>query len=53
MLTYALPFDDEIPGVSVDAATAPGTVLGAVAGHGIIMAAGEGLLGVTRLQLQA
>lgn len=53
MLTYALPFDDEIPGVSVDASTPPGTVLGAVAGHGIIIATGKGLLGVTRLQLQA
>ncbi len=53
MLSDVHEFTDEIPGITVDGSTRPGTVLGAVAGHGVIIAAGSGLLGVGRLQLQS
>ncbi|MGM0432579.1 MAG: methionyl-tRNA formyltransferase [Spirochaetota bacterium] len=53
MITYALEFDDEIPGIGSGHSATPGQVLAAVGGHGLIIACGRGLLSVQRLQLQA
>jgi methionyl-tRNA formyltransferase len=53
MLTYALPYDGELPGVPLEDTMVPGMVLGASGSAGLIVATGSGLLGVTRLQLQS
>ncbi len=53
MLTYARIFSEGVPGIRLEADTKVGTVLGAVAKHGIIIATGQGMIGVERLQLQS
>ncbi len=53
MITYALPLQNDIPGIVADDSLIPGTVVGSSAKYGIVITTGQGLLGVTKLQLQS
>lgn len=52
-ICYATLFDDEVPGVGPASEHLPGTVVAAVAPHGLITACGNGYIGIKRLQLQS
>lgn len=52
MLTHAVEYCGEIPGVRIDENTAPGTVLASTK-SGILIHAGTGVISVSRMQLQA
>lgn len=52
MITHAVEFTGEIPGVSIDENTLPGTVLASTK-RGILICAGTGIISASRLQLQS